>query len=106
MAIDLNGARCDGGPGQRAERTIEVGSVVHRRVVHFPAASGACCGHVSRHQIDVTVTDEDFDIVADGYDVGVRLGGVTIKICLPLQYRATSARAPSPRPASGGQELL
>ena len=27
-------------------------------------------------QIDITVTDEDFDIVAEGYDAGVRLGEV------------------------------
>ncbi len=28
-------------------------------------------------QIDVTVTDEEFDIVAEGYDAGVRLDGMT-----------------------------
>lgn len=37
-------------------------------------------------QLDITVTDEEFDIVAEGYDAGVRLGEVIAKdmIALPV----------------------
>jgi DNA-binding transcriptional LysR family regulator len=50
-------------------------------------------------QIDVTVTDEEFDIVAEGYDAGVRLGEVIDQdmIALPVsgEQRQTAVAAPS-----------
>jgi len=36
-------------------------------------------------QIDVTVTDEEFDIVAEGYDAGVRLGEVIDQDMIAIQ---------------------
>jgi DNA-binding transcriptional LysR family regulator len=50
-------------------------------------------------QIDVTVTDEEFDIVAEGYDAGVRLGEVIDQdmIAVPVsgEQRQTAVAAPS-----------
>ncbi|MBY3531258.1 LysR family transcriptional regulator [Rhizobium laguerreae] len=50
-------------------------------------------------QIDVNVTDEEFDIVAEGYDAGVRLGEVIEQdmIAVPVsgEQRQTVVAAPS-----------
>jgi DNA-binding transcriptional LysR family regulator len=50
-------------------------------------------------QLDVTVTDEEFDIVAEGYDAGVRLGEVIEQdmIAIPVSdaQRQTAVAAPS-----------
>ncbi|KSV76144.1 LysR family transcriptional regulator [Sinorhizobium sp. GL2] len=50
-------------------------------------------------QIDVTVTDEEFDIVAQGYDAGVRLGEVIeqdmIAVPVSAEQRQTAVAAPS-----------
>lgn len=50
-------------------------------------------------QIDITVTDEEFDIVAEGYDAGVRLGEVIDQdmIAVPVSgpQRQTAVAAPS-----------
>jgi DNA-binding transcriptional LysR family regulator len=50
-------------------------------------------------QIDVNVTDEEFDIVAEGYDAGVRLGEVIdqdmIAIAVSGEQRQTAVAAPS-----------
>jgi DNA-binding transcriptional LysR family regulator len=50
-------------------------------------------------QIDVTVTDEEFDIVAEGYDAGVRLGEVIDQdmIAIPVsgEQRQTAVAAPA-----------
>jgi DNA-binding transcriptional LysR family regulator len=50
-------------------------------------------------QIDVNVTDEEFDIVAEGYDAGVRLGEVIDQdmIAIPVsdRQRQTAVAAPS-----------
>lgn len=50
-------------------------------------------------QIDVTVTDDEFDIVAEGYDAGVRLGEVIDQdmIAVPVSgpQRQTAVAAPS-----------
>ncbi len=50
-------------------------------------------------QIDVTVTDEEFDIVAEGYDAGVRLGEVIDQdmIAIPVsgEQRQTVVAAPA-----------
>lgn len=50
-------------------------------------------------QIDVNITDEEFDIVAEGYDAGVRLGEVIDQdmIAIPVsdQQRQTAVAAPS-----------
>jgi DNA-binding transcriptional LysR family regulator len=50
-------------------------------------------------QIDVNITDEEFDIVAEGYDAGVRLGEVIDQdmIAIPVsdRQRQTAVAAPS-----------
>ncbi|WP_104665941.1 LysR family transcriptional regulator [Ensifer adhaerens] len=50
-------------------------------------------------EIDVTVTDEEFDIVAQGYDAGVRLGEVIeqdmIAVPVSAEQRQTAVAAPS-----------
>lgn len=50
-------------------------------------------------QIDVTVTDDEFDIVAEGYDAGVRLGEVIdqdmIAVPVSAPQRQTAVAAPS-----------
>jgi DNA-binding transcriptional LysR family regulator len=50
-------------------------------------------------QIDVTVTDEEFDIVAEGYDAGVRLGEVIeqdmIAVPVSAEQRQLVVAAPS-----------
>jgi DNA-binding transcriptional LysR family regulator len=50
-------------------------------------------------QLDVTVTDEEFDIVAEGYDAGVRLGEVIEQdmVAVPVsgEQRQTAVCAPS-----------
>ena len=54
--------------------------------------------------IDIVVTDEEFDIVAEGYDAGVRLGDVIEKdmIAIPLtdRHRAMVVASPSYLPAN------
>lgn len=56
-------------------------------------------------QMDVVVTDEEFDIVAEGYDAGVRLGEVIEQdmIAVPVsgQQRQLAVAAPSYLAASG-----
>ncbi|OZB18539.1 MAG: LysR family transcriptional regulator [Hyphomonas sp. 34-62-18] len=56
-------------------------------------------------QVDVVVTDDEFDIVAEGYDAGVRLGEVIEQdmIAVPVsgQQRQLSVAAPSYLAASG-----
>ncbi len=47
---------------------VYCGKVLGRSAARFIAAAYP---HIT---IDVTVTDEEFDIVAGGYDAGVRLG--------------------------------
>ncbi|MBP2299356.1 LysR family transcriptional regulator [Azospirillum picis] len=62
-------------------------------------------------QLDVTVTDEEFDIVAEGYDAGIRLGEVIgqdmiaipvsreqrqVAVCAPA-YLARAGAPPHPR---------
>ncbi len=56
-------------------------------------------------QVDVVVTDDEFDIVAEGYDAGVRLGEVIEQdmIAVPVsgQQRQLAVAAPSYLAASG-----
>lgn len=56
-------------------------------------------------QMDITVTDEEFDIVAEGYDAGVRLGEVIeqdmIAVAVSGQQRQLAVAAPSYLAASG-----
>jgi DNA-binding transcriptional LysR family regulator len=52
-----------------------------------------------RLQIDITITDEEFDIVAEGYDAGVRLGEVIeqdmIAVPASAEQRQLVVAAPS-----------
>lgn len=56
-------------------------------------------------QLDITITDEEFDIVAEGYDAGVRLGEVIEQdmIAVPVagDERQLAVCAPSYRDRSG-----
>ena len=56
-------------------------------------------------QIDITVTDEEFDIVAEGYDAGVRLGEVIeqdmIAVSIAGDERQLAVCAPSYRDRFG-----
>lgn len=56
-------------------------------------------------QLDITVTDEEFDIVAEGYDAGVRLGEVIERdmIAIPVagDERQLAVCAPTYRERSG-----
>lgn len=70
-AVEATGSR-EGRP--RGQLRLAVSSIAERfldgpLLAHFAAA----CPEV---QLDVTVSDEEFDIVAEGYDAGVRLGEV------------------------------
>lgn len=68
--------------------TFISGPLLARFAEHYPAV-----------QIDVTVTDEEFDIVAEGYDAGVRLGEVIDQDMIAVQVsgdqRQTAVAAPS-----------
>ncbi len=68
----------------------------------FLAAFAAACPGVT---IDVTVTDEEFDIVAAGYDAGVRLGEVIEQdmVAIPLggEQREAVVAAPAYLAAHG-----
>lgn len=61
-----------GGPSGRLR--LAVSSIAERFLDGAPMA-GFLAAH-PRLQLDLTVTDEEFDIVAHGYDAGVRLGEV------------------------------
>lgn len=50
-------------------------SSIAERFISGPLLASFALAHPKVH-IDVTITDEEFDIVAAGYDVGVRLGEV------------------------------
>lgn len=76
---------------------LAVSSIAERFI-----AGPLLAGFVDTHpavQIDVTVTDEEFDIVAEGYDAGVRLGEVIAQdmIAIPVsgEQRQTAVAAPS-----------
>jgi DNA-binding transcriptional LysR family regulator len=56
-------------------------------------------------ELDITVTDEEFDIVAEGYDAGVRLGEVIAQdmIAVPIvgEERQLAVCAPAYRDRNG-----
>lgn len=54
------------------------------------AGFAAACPRV---QLDVTVTDEEFDIVAEGYDAGVRLGEVIAQDMIAVPVSAEQRQA-------------
>lgn len=62
------------GGSPRGRLRLAVSSIAERFLAGpFLAAFAAACPEI---QLDITVTDEEFDIVAEGYDAGVRLGEV------------------------------
>lgn len=73
-------------------------SSIAERFIAGPLLAGFVDAHPAV-QIDVTVTDEEFDIVAEGYDAGVRLGEVIAQdmIAIPVsgEQRQTAVAAPS-----------
>jgi DNA-binding transcriptional LysR family regulator len=73
-------------------------SSIAERFIAGPLLAGFVDAHPAV-QIDVTVTDEEFDIVAEGYDAGVRLGEVIaqdmIAIAVSGEQRQTAVAAPS-----------
>lgn len=70
-AVEATGSR-EGRP--RGQLRLAVSSIAER-FLDGPLLAGfaAACPEV---QLDITVSDEEFDIVAEGYDAGVRLGEV------------------------------
>jgi DNA-binding transcriptional LysR family regulator len=73
-------------------------SSIAERFISGPLLAGFVDAHPAV-RIDVTVTDEEFDIVAEGYDAGVRLGEVIAQdmIAIPVsgEQRQTAVAAPS-----------
>ncbi len=73
-------------------------SSIAERFISGPLLAGFADAHPAV-RIDVTVTDEEFDIVAEGYDAGVRLGEVIAQdmIAIPVsgEQRQTAVAAPS-----------
>jgi len=73
-------------------------SSIAERFISGPLLAGFLDAHPAI-QIDVTVTDEEFDIVAEGYDAGVRLGEVIDQdmIAIPVsgEQRQVAVAAPS-----------
>jgi DNA-binding transcriptional LysR family regulator len=73
-------------------------SSIAERFISGPLLASFADAHPSV-RIDVTVTDEEFDIVAEGYDAGVRLGEVIDQdmIAVPVsgEQRQTAVAAPS-----------
>lgn len=61
---------------QRPSGLLKVAvSSIAERFISGPLLAGFLMAH-PEVKLDVTITDEDFDIVAEGYDAGVRLGEV------------------------------
>lgn len=73
-------------------------SSIAERFISGPLLAGFLDAHPAV-QIDVTVTDEEFDIVAEGYDAGVRLGEVIDQdmIAIPVsgEQRQIAVAAPA-----------
>ncbi|WP_421697767.1 LysR family transcriptional regulator [Ancylobacter sp.] len=64
----------DHAAGPRGQLRLAVSSIAERFLAG-PLLAGFADAHPAV-QLDVTVTDEEFDIVAEGFDAGVRLGEV------------------------------
>ncbi|MBL4919120.1 LysR family transcriptional regulator [Tabrizicola sp. DMG-N-6] len=101
IAMALEGVASDDAP--RGLLRIAVTSIAEQFLSGPLIASfAAACPGVT---IDITVTDEEFDIVAAGYDAGVRLGEVIAQdmIAIPLtgDQRETVVAAPSYLAAHG-----
>jgi DNA-binding transcriptional LysR family regulator len=87
----------------RGQLRLAVSSIAERFLAG-PFLAGFAAAHPDI-QMDVAVTDEHFDIVAEGYDAGVRLGEVIEQdmIAVPVsgQQRQLAVAAPSYLAASG-----
>lgn len=70
-AVETTGS-LEGKP--RGQLRLAVSSIAER-FLDGPLLAGFAAAHPDI-QLDITVTDEEFDIVAEGYDAGVRLGEV------------------------------
>jgi DNA-binding transcriptional LysR family regulator len=87
-----------GGLGGRPRGQLRLAvSSIAERFLSGPLLSAFAEAH-PEIQIDVTVTDEEFDIVAGGYDAGVRLGEVIeqdmIAISVSCEQRQAAVCAP------------
>lgn len=73
-------------------------SSIAERFISGPLLASFTNSH-PRVQVDITVTDEEFDIVAEGYDAGVRLGEVIeqdmIAVPVSAEQRQLVVAAPS-----------
>lgn len=87
----------------RGQLRLAVSSIAERFLAG-PLLAGFAAAHPDI-QMDVVVTDEEFDIVAEGYDAGVRLGEVIEQdmIAVPVsgQQRQLAVAAPSYLAARG-----
>ncbi len=70
-AVEATGSRAE---RPRGQLRLAVSSIAERFLDGALLAGFAAAA--PEVQIDITVTDEEFDIVAEGYDAGVRLGEV------------------------------
>lgn len=70
-AVETTG---DHAAAPRGQLRLAVSSIAERFLAG-PLLAGFAAAHPAV-QLDVTVTDEEFDIVAEGFDAGVRLGEV------------------------------
>jgi DNA-binding transcriptional LysR family regulator len=94
MALDAARERAD---QPRGQLRLAVSSIAERFLSGSLLASfAAACPEV---RLDITVTDEEFDIVAEGYDAAVRLGEVIARdmIAIPVSgdQRQLAVCAPS-----------
>ena len=93
-ALDATADR-DAAPSGRLRLAV---SSIAERFLSGPLLADFALAHPAI-QLDVTVTDEEFDIVAEGYDAGVRLGEVIEQdmIAIPVSgpQRQTAVAAPS-----------
>ena len=87
----------------RGQLRLAVSSIAERFLAG-PFLAGFAATHPDI-QIDLVVTDEQFDIVAEGYDAGVRLGEVIeqdmIAVTVSGQQRQLAVAAPSYLTARG-----
>lgn len=73
-------------------------SSIAERFISGPLLASFATAH-PRVQVDITVTDDEFDIVAEGYDAGVRLGEVIeqdmVAVPVSAEQRQLVVAAPS-----------
>jgi DNA-binding transcriptional LysR family regulator len=88
-AVEMTGSL---GGSPRGQLRLAVSSIAERFLSGPLLASFAAAN--PEIQIDINVTDEEFDIVAEGYDAGVRLGEVIEQDMIALPVAAEERQLP------------